>query len=101
MFGRQPATTIATVDAAFEQAEREVRALGQTVAARIATEFLAGRIGRQGVHQRVEFAIQQLRRLPPETVPTAMCERLESVLRDTIAAGLRAAGIHVGEAVAP
>jgi len=99
-----PATQIADalrvdhVDQAFDRAERDVRALGQTVANRIATEFKAGRIGRQGVQQRIEFALHQLRSLPAETVPTVMCERLEQTLRETIIDGLKAAGIPGCEA---
>lgn len=94
MFGRRPpATTIGEVDVAFDRAEHEVRALGKIVSDRIVTEFRAGRIGQQGIQQRVELALQQLRSLPAETVPTMMCQRLESVLRETIINGLRDAGI--------
>ena len=104
MFGRRSsavkvanALRVAQADAAFDEAEAGVRGLGETVAARIATEFRAGRIGRQGVQQRVEFALEQLRSLPAETVPTMMCQRLESVLRVTVIDGLRAAGIPLAK----
>lgn len=98
MFGRRsPAANITAADAAFDRAEHEVRQLGETVANRIATEFRAGRINRQGVQQRVRFAIEQLRALPADTVPTVMCERLEATLRQVVVDGLRAAGIEVSE----
>ena len=83
------------VDEAFDRAEADVRRLGETVAARIVTEFRAGRIDRRGVQQRVEFALHQLRSLPAEAVPTVMCERLEQTLFDTIADGLKSAGISL------
>ena len=83
----------ATVDQAFDHAERDVRVLGETVAARIVTEFRSGRISRQDVQQRIDFALQQLRSLPAQTVPTIMCQRLEQTLLDTIADGLKSAGI--------
>lgn len=98
MFGRRsPAAKVASVDAAFARAEQEIRDLGQTVAARITTEFRAGRISKQGVQQRVRLAIEQLRALPAETVPSVMCERLETTFKRTIVDGLKAAGITIPE----
>ena len=104
MFGRRAtaariadALRVNHVNEAFDQAEANARTLGKAVAARIATEFLAGRIGRQGVQQRIELALHQLRSLPADQVPTSMCERIEDTLRKTIADGLRAAGIPGGE----
>lgn len=99
MFGsRPPAATIADVDAAFDQREADIRKLGETVAARITTEFRAGRINRHGVQQRVMLAIEQLRSLPADGIPESMCRLLEQTLRETIAKGLITAGIPGAEA---
>jgi hypothetical protein len=97
MFGRRQPTTVGDVDAAFDKNEADVRMLGETVAARIATEFRAGRINRHGVQERVALAISQLRSLPADDVPESMCRLLEQTLRETIAKGLIVAGIPGAE----
>lgn len=84
---------VLATDAAFARAEMEIRDLGQAVVDRITTEYRARRIDKRGVQQRVRLAIEQLRSLPADDVPEAMCRQLEQTLRETIAKGLTMAGI--------
>ena len=96
MFGRQPATTIATVDAAFEQAEANARQFGKSVAEQITKQYRAGTIDRAGVDENVELALRQTAG-KAAGVPKAMLKSILATLHRTIRRDLADAGIEIAE----
>jgi hypothetical protein len=96
MFGlRQPAN-LATVDAAFDQAEANAREFGKIVAGQIATRYRAGAINRGGIDQLVELALEQTAS-KAQGVPRSMLKSILATLHRTIRTELAAAGIAIPE----
>lgn len=96
MFARRQPANIATVDAAFDQAEANARAFGREVAEHIAREFKAGNIDQNGVNAWVELALEQTASKAVD-VPRAMLKSILQVLHRTIRAERAAAGIEIPE----
>jgi hypothetical protein len=101
MFARRAAAAkitdamrVSAVDAAFDVAVANARALGTDVAGRILTEHRVGRIDRQGIDRHVEHAVE-LTAGQADGVPRMMLEQILDLLRSTIETELAAAGIPV------
>ena len=97
MFGRRsPAAKVATVDRAFDIAEANAREFGKTVAEQISRRYRAGSIGRAGVDQLVELALEQTAG-KAAGVPRSMLKAILATLHRTIRTELAAAGITIPE----
>jgi hypothetical protein len=96
MLGRRQPADLATVDAAFDQAEANARQFGREVAEQIVKRYRAGAIDRTGVDELVEVALEQTAG-KAGGVPKVMLRQILTALHQAIAAELATAGIHIAK----
>lgn len=94
IFARRQPATVDNVDRAFDEAEANAREFGRTVAEQITKRYRAGTIGRAGIDQLVELALQQTAD-EAAGVPRSMLKSILRTLHQTIAAELATAGIQI------